>query len=570
MRKFLMAGGEMDDVVDAVVSHPAVRHVEDLRVAAVADDDRSSKEAAVWNNAVYVLTLVSLPSETLRVLDITGCKKLVLPARAAAAVAVAFPWLETLQLRYCDVRLKHLQRLIDAAPVLTTVHLESVYFNYVTNRFINGEEESEEEEFAGGDNGDTVEPRLLLRFPAATAIVLALCGSSSYNGSGAGGIGIDAPKLRSFKYIGLPRRFYLKSPAPEMTAVNLHFLDVVNDHQLKDDTTHANFWQFIGNFTNTKILKLKLHGDLDHLAITGKARRAELLRVFPNLDRLELDAVARPTIKKSSAAIAQLLRCCPALRDLSLKLNTTSSADSFCCHGGSQQDFDKSVDQFKRRKLNPTSTEVSLINGDTDHRCHDDEVSDIAALSRRSFTCLQSSLRRVRLKFQLDSCNCFGVRLVKFFAQNAMVLEEMCIDSGDRKLCEHMNLDVQRWVGADSTKISLKRKNFADSTWEFSRVYPGSAPELVTSSTSFTIFPLERFFAQNEMVLEEMCIDSGDRKLFEHMNLNVERWWEVVLVPCGLRRPGRLSREKLFVSVCFSPPQREIRLVRADRPRQCW
>ncbi|EEE50955.1 hypothetical protein OsJ_31508 [Oryza sativa Japonica Group] len=70
------------------------------------------------------------------------------------------------------------------------------------------DESEEEESFAGDDTGpggesgsesDTAEEaRLLLRCPAATTPVLALCNSSTYdNDNGGGCIAIDAPKLRS-------------------------------------------------------------------------------------------------------------------------------------------------------------------------------------------------------------------------------------------------------------------------------------------------------------------------------------------------------------------------------------
>ncbi|BAT15015.1 Os11g0641900 [Oryza sativa Japonica Group] len=419
-------GGEEIGIVDAVVSHPAARHVEELRVGVAGPmyrtdgaEQRPWQEARRWRSDdiyTYTLSFASLPSATLRVLDITECNfsdsKLALPD-----AGVAFPRLDTLRLRLCAVRLAHLQRLIDAAPALATVHLE---------------------------------------------------------------------------YTGHPRRFYLESPAPEMTAVNIHFID--GDHRFAD-----RLWRFLGNFTNVKILKLTVQ-ELGHLAVAGKARRAELLCKFGNLERLELEAVRKPTKTKAPApppavAIANLLHCCPALVDLSLKLkmlnyawskNNSMYLSSF--HAKFKPDFDKSVGLFMRHKSKMTAVSSSLID---EH--HDDKFSNISGLSGKSFACLNRSLRRVNLQFQLGSAsNCFGVRLIRFFAQNAMVLEEMCIDSGNRKLCEHMNLNVERWVGVDSSKIRLKDKNLTGSSWEFSRIHPDSAPEFERNATSFKVLPLER------------------------------------------------------------------------------
>uniref|UniRef100_A0A0D3HPC2 F-box domain-containing protein n=1 Tax=Oryza barthii TaxID=65489 RepID=A0A0D3HPC2_9ORYZ len=472
-------GGEEIGVVDAV----------ELRVGVAAPMYRTDgakqrpwQEARRWRSDdiyTYTLSFASLPSATLRVLDITGCNfsdsKLALPD-----AGVAFPRLDTLRLRLCAVRLAHLQRLIDAAPGLATVHLESVYFEF--NVYL---------DYYGVYGGlVAVESRLLLRCPAATELAMEFCGSSSYiNSHLDGGIGIDAPKLRSFRYTGHPRRFYLESPALEMTAVNIHFIG--GDHRFADT-----LWRFLGNFTNVKILKLTVQ-ELGHLAVAGKASRAELLCKFGNLERLELEAVRKPTKTKAPAvAIANLLHCCLALVDLSLKLKLLNYAWSKnyslylrSFHAKFQTDYDKSVGLFMHHKSKMTAVSSSLID---EH--HDDKFSNIPGLSGKSFACLNSSLRRVKLQqFQLGSAsNCFGVRLIRFFAQNAMVLEEMCIDSGSRKLCEHMNLNVERWVGVDSSKIRLKDKNLTESSWEFSRIHPDSAPEFERNATSFKVLPLEK------------------------------------------------------------------------------
>uniref|UniRef100_K3ZM15 FBD domain-containing protein n=1 Tax=Setaria italica TaxID=4555 RepID=K3ZM15_SETIT len=39
----------------------------------------------------------------------------------------------------------------------------------------------------------------------------------------------------------------------------------------------------------------------------------------------------------------------------------------------------------------------------------------------------------------MEEPNCFGVQLAKFFAENAVVLEEISIDDGNHKMREHMN-----------------------------------------------------------------------------------------------------------------------------------
>lgn len=80
---------------------------------------------------------------------------------------------------------------------------------------------------------------------------------------------------------------------------------------------------------------------------------------------------------------------------------------------------------------------VVLSAGDSDNY----EVSDIPRLSDRwfNFNCLQFYLKRVSLQFRLDKYNCFAVQPAKFFSERAMVLEELRIDDGNKKICEHMN-----------------------------------------------------------------------------------------------------------------------------------
>uniref|UniRef100_A0A0D9XUM3 F-box domain-containing protein n=1 Tax=Leersia perrieri TaxID=77586 RepID=A0A0D9XUM3_9ORYZ len=523
VEKFLN-GGKDADLVNAVVSHPAARRVEELRLraAAAADDDGNGnsigyysmdeeEEEARWKRGYFTLRLPF--TTTLRSLDIAGCKDL-----AVAAALAAFTRLQTLRR----------EARPPAAPHRRTVHFESVVFDA-------GDDDDDDDD----DNG-MKQARIRLRLPAVTTtLVLESCGSTQYAFGENGSIGVDAPNLRSFRYKGFPRRFF-KSLTPDMTAVNLHFLGGSYFRRSYDvDTTRVHFWNFVGKFPNAKTLKLTVR-TLDHLAVATKANRAEILPILPNLECLELKASGLHNAKKSAVAIANLLRCCPALRDLTLELHplwerSYSFLDrSKSNFGKFQSDFDESVNQFERCKLmNPT--EVSLIDGNGDRHDDKEEISDVPALSGRSFTCLKSSLRKVSLRFMLRTSNCFGLQLVKFFAQNAKVLEELCIDSGDRKLGDHMNLSVEKWVAANSSTISLIHKNFTDSSWKFARVNNlGTAPELERRTTSFTVLPLKRmktslkrlakFIAENAMVLEEMNIDDGSQNLCRQMNHRVGIW----------------------------------------------
>ncbi|EAZ18622.1 hypothetical protein OsJ_34144 [Oryza sativa Japonica Group] len=450
------------DVVAGVVSHPASRRVEELRVAAAVVEaywPSFDGEVTSSSEGEFRLCLDAQPSETLRVLDLAGCGGL--SAAAAAAGVVALPRLTTLRLRLCNLQISDLQGIIDAAPELATVHLESVFLA-----------------------GTAEEGCVRLRFPAATtALAMINCGADCYACGGCyGATEIDAPRLRSFKYTGFARRFSLVSPAaappPDDTVVaraELHFLD--HFHHKDADAADTS-------------LKLKV-SHLKHIAVAGGAagRRALLLR-FNGVERLDLtarhaDAAAsggRTTTTSTTVAIANLLRCCPNLRDLAIRLTRMvphgSTKNGVYAHDLLRErrraDLDESARRFARRRRRGSSTKKDL----------DDVSGDIHGLSGRIFHCLRSSLRRVGIQFHLDEHNdCIGVRLIKFFAENAICLEEMCIDGGNQRMHDHINHMVQRWI-AGRRCSSAKSENGTGSS---------SQPDVLESSMPrFRVSPLQR------------------------------------------------------------------------------
>ncbi|KAF0896084.1 hypothetical protein E2562_018199 [Oryza meyeriana var. granulata] len=80
------------------------------------------------------------------------------------------------------------------------------------------------------------------------------------------------------------------------------------------------------------------------------------------------------------------------------------------------------IDHFTRRHLH--KSKPPRLNFSDENF---DQVSDILSLGGHSFACLQSSLRRFGLQFHLDQPKCLGVRFIKFFADKATHLEEMCM-----------------------------------------------------------------------------------------------------------------------------------------------
>jgi hypothetical protein len=68
----------------------------------------------------------------------------------------------------------------------------------------------------------------------------------------------------------------------------------------------------------------------------------------------------------------------------------------------------------------------------------------------------------LRLQFRLETnifgikaTNRFAVKLIEFFAENAMLLKEMHIDAGNGKMCGHINSKVKKWIANSSNKRKM-------------------------------------------------------------------------------------------------------------------
>uniref|UniRef100_A0A0E0R9D9 F-box domain-containing protein n=1 Tax=Oryza rufipogon TaxID=4529 RepID=A0A0E0R9D9_ORYRU len=394
------------DVVRDVVSHPAARRVEELRVSASApavDDDDDDGEVGRLVG-VFHLDLRYVPSETLRVLDLTRCSGLRMPP------AVETPRLTTLRLQACAVNVNDLQRVIDAAPALATVHLDSVSFD-------------------GMEHGC-----YRLRLPAATtALVLARCRTDAepyrYRRSGrplgTSSVEIDAPGLRSFRYAGYARRFSLASP-PDMARADLHFFHVM---YASASTSRDLFWRFLRSFRGVRSLKLKV-SDLKHVRYGRDLLRAR-----------------------------------------------------------QQADLAESLDRFarrRRRKPNPPPPPPppTPVNSTDEHL-------SIVGLSGRSFACLKNSLRRFAIQFRMDQPNCIGVKLIKFFAENAIHLEEMRIDGGNQRMHDHINHMVERWI-SDSSAAKKRANHEISSEGSCDVSVVDSKHGIEASTPRFRLLPLER------------------------------------------------------------------------------
>ncbi|CAN6337902.1 unnamed protein product [Urochloa humidicola] len=397
-----------DLVVGDVLAHDAARRVEHLGVAFVKRLDANARcffSDGEVDRSPGIYNLFFLPSaETLRVLDLTRCDLSPPPPSSSECECVsececdlvpppalaAFPRLATLRLRLCSVQPEDLQALLDTAPELATVHLDSVFFKL--NRNLPHVNAYHSIGYHVDGNVTAEEPPVVgLSFGAVTTLVLASCGREGHGGhDNSWAIEIDAPRLRSFVYKGLLRRFVLRPVAPDLTRVELHFLqdgEYQRRHCYGDDydkeRVRVLFWHFMHNFTSARALKLNVDYDLKDIAATSEARRAKLLCAFPNVAHLELEGVHQPTSKTAAVAIANLLRCCPVVRGLILNLSTAPSrSEKGISYGQSflgrkdKLDYSKSLDRFMRRSSKTRSAmEDSIGDGD------DDDVPDIPGLS---------------------------------------------------------------------------------------------------------------------------------------------------------------------------------------------
>ncbi|KAL6653594.1 hypothetical protein ACP70R_008518 [Stipagrostis hirtigluma subsp. patula] len=426
--------GSERDMLAAVLSNPAARRVEELLVAATDDSrhDPCARATGPIGGRSYSLSFGALPSEALRWLHIVNCSHLTAPPPGAA-----FPHLAAVRLHGCKLHdLFATQRIVDAAPQLAALHLERCSFGYES----------------GCD-------RLL--GPAITALVFENCSWPRNKDI----LELDMPMLQYFRYEGDVndlRRVSLRSPeATGLIRVDLHFTDAYTHRN--NNGTRDFFWELVQNFRTTKALRVNLDFWMQHIAIIDNGDHDELLGnfLFCNLECLELQGCYAPESKDDAVAIANLLHCCPVVSDLRLKVTRSSHVVTMPSPFQHQLDLDKSIDNFRRRR----SRAMFSLRGNGGDDYKDYEVSDIPCLSEHSFECLQSHLRRVSLQFRMDDENCFGVQLAKFFAENAMVLEEMLIADGSHKMCEHMNRKIGRWAANSS-----KRRN--SPTTKYFRVLP--------------------------------------------------------------------------------------------------
>ncbi|KQK14641.2 LOW QUALITY PROTEIN: hypothetical protein BRADI_1g17750v3 [Brachypodium distachyon] len=427
---------EDDGTVAGLLSDPAVAGLEELRIGC--------QQAVGIGNQVdyYSPQLASLPcAATLRVLELRRCK-------LESPLALHLPRLTGLHLHNCFLQEGGtLQVLVDAAPELTSLSLVDVLHKAPASAPVDVGS-AEKRPYYDHDTATYVRLPLRLRCPALTAFLLLINVNEKDSQPDAdSGIELDMPSLRFFRYRGFPVKLSLTSSAPA-----LELVDIDVSHQ------GSYFWKLeptsgmLRSFSSMRTLKLRL--DLiEDIVVAGDAEEGGvILPTFPNLKLVELDAEYQ-YIKSdaTAAAMAWLLRSCPAMAELRLRLNMQwdygydQKAKAARPVGGP---LGKSMERFQR-----------LASMSTTHRgvVELGEVSELPAAMTSNCTCLRTSLRKVTLQFKAKEVNCFQVQLAKFLAENAMVLEEMHVENGSWFWPDHLCHKVARWRAE-----SFKRRNLTD------------------------------------------------------------------------------------------------------------
>ncbi|RLN22612.1 hypothetical protein C2845_PM07G26070 [Panicum miliaceum] len=166
---------ELHGTIGALFSKPAARCAEELRIGAqlflgVSMDPLTGCGLDELRFGAHH------PSEALRVLHVTNCCDF-----TPAPPGTPSPRLAEMRLRGCVISRTELQGMIDAAPLLATLHLQSVSLSTLV-----------------------LENCCRLRCPAVTALVLEHCSCPL---SVQGGIELDAPRLSSAKVLNLKLGF---------------------------------------------------------------------------------------------------------------------------------------------------------------------------------------------------------------------------------------------------------------------------------------------------------------------------------------------------------------------------
>jgi hypothetical protein len=218
-------------------------------------------------------------------------------------------------------------------------------------------------------------------------------------------------------------------------------------------------------FRDSRALRLRVNSIEDIIDVgedaEGKPQaQGYALPVFPYLQVLELEGQYKYMSKYTPATMATLLASCPKLTELRLMLSMMwdylyshkfkdDPEENLSC-SLDQYHFTRSVERFKT-----FNSPMASFRGSIEDCC---AISELPALSQRKFSCLNTSLRKVDMKFKAKEMNCFEVQLVKFLVENAVPLQEIHIDDGETIFWDHLHHKVRKWRAGAFEKKKMRDK----------------------------------------------------------------------------------------------------------------
>ncbi|KAL6883633.1 hypothetical protein ACP4OV_011047 [Aristida adscensionis] len=428
-----------DDLLHAVLSHPAARQAEQLCVRTRAWSHCHSCEPDpygwTWKPRGTGATALRL-----RVMDLSFCK--LREPCAAGGAAAAMRRLEALRLRECTLSPEDLQGMLRAAPRLTSLYLESPYFRSTKD----GDDNDDCDNYRFSWSRES-ERRHRLRVPCPELAALALidCGSVR---NGVAGIEVDAPRLRAFRYRGGLVPLATASRTPDLTWVDLHIWEFGKFS-----------WKrlvcgFCRDLRHARNLKLRLSRAMDDGDGDDKDDEQDdgSPMTFPHLERLEFEGRCSDSDEAVSSMITTLLHCCPVVRELDLKvLVYRSKLPRNLISLEKRQGFQRSMERFRRRRQ-----AFEILDDDGNEAAR--RIAELLAMGGRPFDCLRSHLRRLVLQIDREWSDLFKLQVAKFFVQNALVLEEMHIDDGNQYLFHHVNHKAAEWKAESVERTDSENK----------------------------------------------------------------------------------------------------------------
>ncbi|XBI67836.1 hypothetical protein VPH35_047120 [Triticum aestivum] len=296
---------------------------------------------------------------------------------------LTFPCLEAMRLRRCRTDYATLQDMISAAPKLADVRLEDV-------RFVNSQ----------------LEYQIRIRCPAATVIFMANC-NFGYLNFDACRVELDAPRLRRFCYT-VEVHLALHSPAAWPRSRSMLY-----------------------SIYHVRVLKLTVYSMADLAVVAGA-----MSVTFYKLERLEIEELCGWSIQNNGVAavraVVSLLRCCTVVRELRFKFRWLEYLEEMA-----EPDRLAVMSDFSLCRS------INAGHHDDEGCCYDLGLHGLCCGC--TLECLRNSLRRVVVKFDAEELTCFQVRLIKFLAENAMVLEEFVVDGGKGYDSSRIRRKVARW-----------------------------------------------------------------------------------------------------------------------------